>query len=223
VPIIDPRLTMPTRSRKCRVAHRVGRQRKPGKQGAQITALDSALPRYCSWRICFSPSEDRHMLSFTRGAFTLRRRSWRQAIAREDRPSSARGTGPMRNTVPQKLPHPQRASVDWIAVVPFAQSSSTLDVSACSRPDFGAAALFDPLCRRLVVLAIATNVHQDIVTELPHCFLDTSQGSGHALTDALFYGHRVRGARAQGCMAAMVGATNRLRRCSTTRAMVVES
>jgi len=183
VPIVTCALTIAVGSREWLEADRMSRQSRAcraGAQGATPIARDEQCWSLCA---CRSRAKVRHSLSF----------------ARRHRPSSARGTSPKRNTVPQELPHPQRADVEWKVAAPYAKSSSTLTLFVDSCRDPGIAALLDALRNRLVVLVGVMQVHEEILTDLPYRFLDTSQGSGPASRLALRFKHRARDAGAQSC------------------------
>jgi len=207
VPIIACAPTIAVGSREWLAADRMSRQSRACRADAQ-SAAPIARDGQC-WSLCVRRSRAKVRPS--------------SSFARRHRPSSARGTSPKRNTAPQKLPHPQRADVEWKVAAPYAKSSSTLTLFVDSCRDLGIAPLLGALRNRLVVLVIVMEVHQEILTDLPYRFLDTSQGSGQASRLALRFKHRARDAGAQSCRLAARNVAPPLYGLGTVRAAYEES
>jgi len=206
VPIIACAPTIAVGSREWLAADRMSRQSRACRLGAQSTTAIARNGQCWSLCVCRSRAKVRHGSSF----------------ARRHRPSSARGTSPKRNTAPQKLPHPQRADVEWKVAAPYAKSSSTLTLFVDSCRDPGIAALLGALRNRLVVLVDVMHVHEEILTDLPYRFLDTSQGSGPASRLALRFKHRARDAAARSCRLAAGNTAPPLYGLGTVRAAYEE-
>jgi len=206
VPIIACAQTIAVGSRKWLGADRMSRQsgaRRAGAQSATPIARDGQCWSLC---VCRSRAKVRHSSCF----------------ARRHRPSSARGTSPKRNTVSQELPHPQRADVEWKVAAPYAKSSSTLTLFVDSCRDLGIAALLGALRNRLAVLINVMEVQEEILTDLPYRFLDTSQGSGQASRLALRFKHRGRDAGVRSCRLVARNMPPPLYRLGTVRAVYEE-
>jgi len=96
-----------------------------------LTQVSRMISRHrCVRRACIAHTRARQILSFANQADAFSVWPWLLYKAAGTLPcwtSSAHGTGPRRNTVPQAQPHSQTAGVAWMVAVPYASSSSVLD------------------------------------------------------------------------------------------------
>lgn len=202
MPIIGGDLRIAVGSRECLASDRMDRQSGGDRADAHTAALNATNRQRWGLSVCLAQAEARNRFFLAGGPLALHPRTARQAFAQRHRPSSARGTGPKRNTAPQGLPRSQKASAESNVVVLYAKSLSILASFGNLCQDLGIAAFRGRFCNRLAVLTIATNAHDEILADLPRLFLDTSQGTKDASRPALRFAYGVRNVCKQRCRAA---------------------